>query len=303
MRSIYAIGETVFDIIFSQNQPVAARPGGSMLNTAVSLGRCGLKVEMITELGDDKVGELVLGFLAENSVKATYTKPSAGLKTPVSLAFLDENADAQYSFYKNYPEERLPISWPEAQKGDVVLFGSFYSLDLAVRGKIIPFLKKARKNGALIIYDPNIRKNHLGEIKSMMHLVLENITMADIVRGSDEDFENLFGLRESEKVYERVKEAGCKVLVVTKGNHGAELFSNKIKLQAPAKEIEVVSTIGAGDAFNAGIIFGLLEAGLFVDDLVNIKQEAWGKILGFGINFAAEVCQSFDNYIVKSIKN
>ncbi len=200
MPTIFTIGETVYDIIFKNGQPEAARAGGSMLNSAVSLGRCGLKVEMITELGDDQVGKFVLDFLGNNGVSTSFIKPVGGFKTPVSLAFLDGSGNASYSFYKHYPENRLNMEWPEPKRGDVVLFGSFYSLDQAIRDRIISFVKKAKHNGALIIYDPNIRKNHLAEIRGLMHLVEENIALADIVRGSDEDFENLFGMTDSEKI-------------------------------------------------------------------------------------------------------
>jgi fructokinase len=302
MNTIFAIGETVYDIIFDQeSRPVAAKPGGSMLNSAVSLGRCGLKVEMITELGDDPVGKIVLNFLTDNGVSTSFISPAGGFKTPVSLAFLDEQGNAQYSFYKNYPDERLNITWPETNKGDVVLFGSFYSLNKAVREKIIPYLEKAKNAGGMIVYDPNIRRNHLGEIRELMDFVEENISLADIVRGSDEDFENLLGLNNYEEIFKRVKQAGCGHLVITKGKQGADLLTDNFTIHVPAKEIEVVSTIGAGDAFNAGIIYGMVKNGLTVHDLVNINQEKWKEILGFGVTFAAEVCKSYDNYVPTSI--
>jgi fructokinase len=297
MPTIFTLGETIFDIIFRQNQPVAAKPGGSMLNTAVSLGRCGLKVEMMTELGQDRVGRLVLDFLSENGVSTSFIKPTAGFKTPVSLAFLDEQGNAQYSFYKNYPEDRLNFIWPEASRGDVVLFGSFYSLDQAIRPKIISFIKKARQNGAIIIYDPNIRKNHLEEIRKLMHFVEENISLADIVRGSDEDFENLFGTNNPDEVFARIRENGNASLIMTRNKYGVDLLSSSLKIHVDVPEIQAVSTIGAGDAFNAGIIFGLFNKGVTVNDLVDINTELWTEMTGFGITFASEVCRSFDNYI------
>ena len=297
MPTIFTIGEAIYDIIFQNGRPTAAKPGGSMLNTAVSLGRCGLNVEMITEIGDDQVGGIVMDFLHENGVSTSFIQPVDGFKTPVSLAFLDKYGNARYSFYKNYPEDRLNLEWPLATRGDVVLFGSFYSLDKAVHAKIISFIKKSKANGATIIYDPNIRKNHLEEIKNLMHIVEENISLADIIRGSDEDFENLFGLKESEKVFHRIKSSGCRHLFYTQGAEGAELLSDGLRLHVPSGKIDVVSTIGAGDAFNAGIIFGIVNKGIVVDELVDISKETWSELIGFGINFASDVCQGFDNYI------
>jgi fructokinase len=297
--TVYTIGETVYDIIFRQNQPVAARPGGSMLNSAVSLGRCGVKVEMITELGEDKVGKLVMDFLAENGVQTSFLQPIKGFKTPVSLAFLDEQGNADYSFYKNYPRKRLEIDWPEAGAGDIVLFGSFYSLDPAVHGKITSFIKKSKEYGALVVFDPNIRKNHLGEIRKLMCHVEENISLAHIVRGSDEDFKNLYGLADPGKVYDFLKEKGCSSLIVTQGVNGTTMFTDRDFIKVPAKKSKVVSTIGAGDGFNAGLIFVLYKERISVENLLDNNSSFRKIMLDYAVTFATEVCSSFDNYISK----
>ncbi len=68
MRKIYAIGETLFDIIFKESQPQAGKPGGAMLNSTVSLGRIGLPVSLISEYGDDDIGRIIDKFLKENGV-------------------------------------------------------------------------------------------------------------------------------------------------------------------------------------------------------------------------------------------
>ena len=128
MSSIYTFGETVFDIIFENGQPVAARPGGAMLNTAVSLGRCGHNVSLLTELGHDYIGRQVIEFLRENGVGTESIVPYTGAQTPIALAFLDQDKSASYTFYKSYPEHRLDQAFPRCRKGDIVLFGSFYSL-------------------------------------------------------------------------------------------------------------------------------------------------------------------------------
>src|ERR1035437_6824051 len=102
MRKVYTIGETVLDIVFKNLQPVAAKAGGSMLNTAVSLGRLGLPVHFISEYGIDTVGEIIDGFLNSNSVATQYVYHYADGKSALALAFLDEKNNANYSFYKAY---------------------------------------------------------------------------------------------------------------------------------------------------------------------------------------------------------
>ena len=130
-----------------------------------------------------------------------------------------------------------------------------------------------------------------------MPFVQENIALADIIRGSDEDFDNLFGLDDGDAVYARVKSLGCGHLIRTCGQRGAELFAGDTRLHLPAPEIDVVSTIGAGDSFNAGIIFGLVKKGVTAVGLEKLGVDDWREIMEFGIRFASEVCSCYDNYI------
>jgi fructokinase len=296
MPSIFTFGETVYDIIFEDSQPVAARAGGAMLNTAVSLGRCSHNVTLLTEMGVDPVGRIILGFLRENGVNCSFIFPYQHSRTPVSLAFLDERKSASYTFYKHYPINRLEHPFPMPQAGDVVLFGSFYSLGTDIHDKVTGFIRKARGAGALVIYDPNIRKNHLEEVKTLMGPLQENISLAHIARGSEEDFENLLGTHDHEKAFQWIREQGCNHLVIT-NSAGAYLLSGKTRSFRKSKDIEVVSTIGAGDSFNAGLIHGLLQADFKGRSLDLLSESEWAKVMQSGLDFAADCCSSMDNYI------
>ena len=112
MRKIYGIGETVFDIIFKNGQPQAAKAGGAMLNSTVSLGRIGLPVSFISEYANDNVGQIIDSFLSENGVETNHVDHFKDGKTKLALAFLNEKNDANYTFYEDYPEKRLNIDFP-----------------------------------------------------------------------------------------------------------------------------------------------------------------------------------------------
>ena len=297
MPAVYTFGETVYDIIFENEQPVAARPGGAMLNTAVSLGRCKQQVFLLSELGNDMVGRHVLSFLEDNGVSTAYIFPYEGFKTPVALAFLDQHKSASYSFYKQYPLQRLEQDFPSVSTKDVVLFGSFYSLSPDIRPQLTDFINRAKAVGAVIIYDPNIRRNHLDELKSVFPYVMENIEMADIIRGSEEDFCHLFNCMDSDKVFSQLRDLGCRQVIITKGEKGAELFTESFRVEIKAQKTKVISTIGAGDSFNAGVIHGILQEfykGISLDDL---KEKQWKGILQSGAEFAADACSGYDNYV------
>ena len=262
MRKIYTIGETVYDIIFKNDQPVSAKAGGAMLNTSVSLGRLGLPVSFISEIGKDQAGINIMDFLNENKVHTRYVDQFSDGKTAIALAFLDEQENAGYSFYKLYPPERLNIDLPEPDEGDFVLFGSFFAITSEVRTRLISFIKGASQNISLIIYDPNFRRPHLKDLPVVKDLILENIGLSSIVRGSDEDFELIFDCTNAEQAFKILTDEGCKFLVYTRSNRSVEFLSDKIAFSMEVPEIKPVSTIGAGDSFNAGLIYFLFSNGI-----------------------------------------
>ena len=107
MRKVIGIGETVLDIIFKNGKPIEAVPGGSSFNAVISLGRAGVNASFISEAGNDRIGEYVIQFLRDNGVNADNVSIFPESKSPLSLAFLDENNNADYIFYKDHPHDQL----------------------------------------------------------------------------------------------------------------------------------------------------------------------------------------------------
>jgi len=299
MRKIYAIGETLLDIIFRDGQPQTAKAGGSMLNSVVSLGRISLPVSFISEYGYDDAGNLIDNFLKENGVDTTSVHRYQDGKTAIALAFLDEKNDANYSFYKNYPSKRLDINLPSLNMRDIVLCGSFYSLSSEIRDKFVSLVQAAGEKGAIVIYDPNFRKSHLNELESLKPMIIENMLMATLVRGSDADFMNIFGAENSEDAWE-IAGKYCSCLVYTVNTEGVFVRTSSFSGKFPVKKIEAVSTIGAGDSFNAGIIAAFYRDKIFRNDIENLGEKEWGRVINLAVEFASNVCMSYDNYISRA---
>ena len=295
MRNIFTIGETVYDIIFKQGKPVEAKAGGAMLNTSVSLGKVGLPVHFISEYAADPVGKTINQFLNENKVDTDFINQFEG-QTSLALAFLDENNNAEYVFYKNYPEERLTKKFPVIKENDIVLFGSFFSITKDIRDKMKEFLQYAHNAKAIIIYDPNFRKSHLKDLENVKPFIFENIEFADIVRGSDEDFSLIFNTSSAEKSFAKINKLGCSTLVYTT-KEKVFLQTNTLKIELNVPEIKTVSTIGAGDNFNAGLIYFFYKNKFLKNDLQTIDKSQWTEMLLSSIYFALEVCMSYENYI------
>ena len=257
MRKVIGIGETILDIIFKNNQPIGAVPGGSMFNGLISLGRAGLNTTFISETGNDRVGKQIISFLEENHVDTSNISVYPESKSPVSLAFLNDNNDAEYIFYKNHPHDRLDFSFPEIQPDDVVMFGSFYAV------------------------------------------------LADIVRGSQEDFEVMFNKKDAETVYRAQISFYCKNFIYTQGANPLEMRSaGGLSKQYPVMKTETVSTIGAGDNFNAGFIYGLVKYGITRDQIVSgMTEQQWDQVIAEAQQFSANVCQSINNSIDLTFAN
>jgi len=296
MRKVFGIGEALMDIIFKEEKPAAAKAGGSVLNAFVSLGRLGIDVNFISEYGSDQVGDLIDKFLKENNVSTEFVNRFTDGKTTLALAFLDEESNASYTFYKDYPEVRL-TNLPQAyQENDIVLFGSIYAISSPVRSKLLSVLENARKGSAIIYYDPNFRSAHLKELDELKPVILENMAYADIIRGSDEDFKNIFGAENSDEAYEAVHKY-CSILVYTANKDGVFVHSEKDKFYFPVKALEPVSTIGAGDNFNAGIIYSLVSQNIGRNSLKELDFDQWHCITVSGVSLASHVCMSYENYI------
>ena len=296
MRKIYAVGESLVDIIFREGQPQRALAGGSMLNSAVSLGRLGLPISLITEYADDDVGNIVDSFLKENNVGTDHVYKFKDGKTALALAFLNEKNDARYTFYKNFPARRFKIEFPAIKKNDFLLYGSIYSVTSEIRKGFMKVIKNAISNGAFLIYDPNFRSAHKSGLESMLPFVEENLKAASLVRGSDEDFSNLFGTSGPDDTWKILKKyTNCLVLTTNSGNVyvRTESFSDSFTV----KKITPVSTIGAGDNFNAGLIASFYRDDISRQKIGTMQREEWGKSINMAVEFATHVCMSYDNYI------
>lgn len=296
MRKIFGIGETIYDILFRQGQPVAAVPGGSVFNGLISLGRTGLDCTFITEVGDDRVGQNILAFMQENGINTDYVSCYQSKKTAISLAFLDENNDAHYSFYKDYPNNRLDFEMPPIRENDIVAFGAYFALNPVLQEKVKPFLHYAKKQGAILYYDLNFRDNHAHEVQNLRDTFMENFAIADIIRGSHEDFINIYGHDDCHTIYDQVSEF-CPRFICTRGKDGVNVIDHGREYFFSSQPIVPVSTIGAGDNFNAGILYGLVRDNIDRAGLETITQDQWSRLIGYGIEFGSEACMSTSNYV------
>lgn len=306
MRRIIGIGETVLDVIFKNDQPTAAVPGGSAFNAMISLGRSvGLKypdipILMVTETGDDHIGDIVVNFMRENHVSTDAVTRNEGTQTHISMAFLDENNDAQYEFYKDYANAKIQtdkVANVKFNKDDIVLFGSFFAINPVLRPYTRELLSAAHEAGAILYYDINFRKSHIKDIPDILANIIENFEFATVVRGSTEDFGYLFGSSNPKEIYEKYMKQHCKLFICTDGGKPITVITPALSANYPVKQIETISTIGAGDNFNAGFLYGIINQDLTKERLADANESEWSELIASGQMFSSKVCQSIYNYI------
>ena len=299
MRKVIGIGETILDVIFKNDQPIGAVPGGSMFNGLISLGRVGMNAGFISETGNDRIGRKIIKFLEDNHVDASNISVYPEAKSPVSLAFLNDQNDAEYIFYKDHPNDKLDFIFPDIQPDDIVMYGSFYAVNPVIRPQMFAFLEHAQRQGAILYYDVNFRASHANDVMKVTPNILENLEFADIVRGSKEDFEVMFNKSDADIVYRSQISFYCKNFIYTQGAEplilkGVGGFSKDY----PVAQTETVSTIGAGDNFNAGFVYGLVKYGITREMLeAGVAEDLWDKVVDDAQQFATNVCQSINNSV------
>jgi fructokinase len=300
MRRVIGIGETVLDIIFKDEQPLKAVPGGSAFNAIISLGRAGIPAYFISETGNDRIGLWIKRFLRENGVDDSGICMFPDSKSPLSLAFLDENNNADYLFYKDHPHDQIDFNYPEVNADDVVIFGSFFAINPVVRPQVAGFLEYAHRQGAILYYDLNYRSSHKNDLMRVTPNIIENLELSDIVRGSNEDFEIMYKKKDADSVYRSEISFYTKKFIYTRGAEPVEVRGEGsfAKQYSVPNGDSIVSTIGAGDNFNAGFVYGLFREGITHTDIEKgLSEQQWDNLINWGLQFSSNVCQSLNNYI------
>src|SRR5580765_2217330 len=255
------IGEALIDIVRDPYGNVDEHVGGSPLNVAAGVARLGHVVDFATTIGDDPHGERIEQFLTERGVHLLPTSHTAD-PTSTALADLDETGAAAYTFDLHWNLPEVPLA---ADTGHVHT-GSIGAMLEPGQVNVLDALRAVREQGT-VSYDPNVRPTIMGSVDQVRPRMEEIIALSDVVKASSDDLDFLYAGQSTSEVLERWCELGAGLAVVTLGAHGVSFRAAATGETGslPTRALQVVDTVGAGDSFMAGLISGLLGAGLLGD--------------------------------------
>lgn len=288
------VGEALVDVIVAAGSPEPVHhPGGSAANVAVALSRLGQRAALVTQLGADRYGDLLRGHLAGNGVRLLPAGP-ASAPTSRAVARLDAAGAASYQFELSWDVSGLRLAEGSAglhvgSLGTVLAPG-----DEQVRGLAEDV---SRRGGAVVSYDPNVRPSVTPDRRQAAAEAGRLAALAHVVKLSDEDLGWLYpGTSPRELAGRWLGQAArvTRLLVVTLGERGAFVATRSGCWQAPAVPVAVADTVGAGDAFTAGLLAGLAGAGLLSPDALGrcaaADLAALRRITGQAMAAAALTC-------------
>jgi fructokinase len=245
------IGEALIDIVERDGQPLGEHVGGSPLNVAIGLGRLGRDVDFLTHIGRDDRGKRIVDYVEASGVQLVSGSTDAQ-RTPTALARLDAGGAANYVF---------DIEWALAGTAEVA------PPLVAHTGSIAAFLDPgclataalldAYRPSATISYDPNVRPALISDHEQARTRIERLVERADVVKASDEDLNWIDPNHAPERVAETWLGLGPSIVAVTMGGQGAFAMCAAGTVRVPALPVEVVDTVGAGDAFMTGLIDAL----------------------------------------------
>jgi fructokinase len=251
-NQVLCFGEVLWDT-FEDGKQV----GGAPLNVARQLLQQGVPAYMVTRIGNDTSGKKLLANLTENNLASPLVQIDKSLPTCEVTVQLDEHQQATYIIPK-------PVSWDNiklkddlierAQKASAIVFGSLACREQTSRSTLLNLLSETKI--PLRVFDVNLRHPHYTPD------IIETLAaMANVIKMNEEETNLLIRSRSTslkDKILEFQKKYQTQTICVTRGEDGAIIWHNDQFYEHPGFKVEVVDTVGAGDAFLATLVAGLL---------------------------------------------
>jgi fructokinase len=249
-------GEALFDLVYEGDTDLRGHPGGAAFNTARTIGRLGQAVAYLGRLSTDRFGTRLERMLAADGVRLDAVVRTDE-PTTLALAELDETGSARYRFYERATS--APGLTPEAALAALppavgILHVGTLGLTLEPMASALEAVVEELSGQALVMVDPNVRPSIMGDGEAYRRRLRRVLGRTDVVKVSEEDVAWLDPQRSTADAARMLLQGGPRVVLLTRGGEGVLVVTGAGDVQVPAPSVEVVDTIGAGDAFGGGFL-------------------------------------------------
>lgn len=266
MPDLITCGECLIDMVPDDGGCFCPHPGGAPANVAVAAVRLGLSVAFAGKRGEDEFGGILQEHLEAGGVDTTAFTATREAKT--ALAFIQYSAGQvpAFSFYRDPGADEMlrpqdiPARLLDATRA--FHFGSISLYSEPAAGATRAAADKVRAAGGLVSYDPNLRPAIMETRHGALEAAQSAVPRAHVIKISSEELLKLSGMADESQALAYLFDHGVRLAAVTRGPDGATLATEATRADVPGERVEVVDTTGAGDAFTAALLTGLLERGL-----------------------------------------
>ncbi|XP_021752616.1 probable fructokinase-1 [Chenopodium quinoa] len=263
---------TVSGVSLAEAPAFLKAPGGAPANVAIAVSRLGGKVAFIGKLGDDEFGHMLAGILKKNGVSDDGLTFDQSARTALAFVTLRADGEREFMFYRNPSADMLltpnELNLNLIRSAKVFHYGSISLIVEPSRSAHLKAMEEAKKAGALLSYDPNLRLPLWPSEKEAREKIFSIWDKADVIKISDNELEFLTKTNTIDDATAlSLWHPNLKLLLVTLGDHGCRYYTKKFKGSVDAFKVNAVDTTGAGDSFVGALL------GKIVDDLSVIEDE------------------------------
>ena len=303
MKKVIAIGEALIDFIphekgraLNNVENFLRVPGGAPLNVAAAVAKLGGKSQMLTKLGQDGFGDVILNEVKPLGVDVSRISRTKEANTALAFVSLREDGERDFSFYRNPSADMLlsaeEICSEDFNERDILHFCSVSLIDAPIKEAHRRAIEIAKEKGCLISFDPNVRLPLWKQPEDCRKAILEFLPLSNIVKISDEELEFITGIKDEKEALDSLLTGDVKVIIYTKGTNGAEFITKERVIFSHSFKVSAQDTTGAGDSFIGSLLYQVAEGEYSLEELVTLSEEKVQEILTFSNATAAlTVCK------------
>lgn len=299
MRKIIAIGECVYDILFEDKKPKESYPGGRIINAAASTAIAGIPTTVVSECADDFLGNIIVDFLASHGVGVNSVDKFTDGATAASIIYSD-NGTFNRVKYGSYPNDRFDVVWPRIDEDDIIIFGSFYSVEPAARKHLFEMVTYAVERKAIIIYLPGFHRDLNYQITKVTTAILENLEVSNIVIANRADMKNIFDIDNPTAAFKNKVEFYCPNFLSIGSNKDLALFTNNTKLDFSNAGNADSTDLGWNAGLCAGLIYGLIANDVTLKNINSLEASVWAQIIDEAYSFAEDASKKANKNCISS---